>query len=197
MTPTVASPSSQASPEHHKDAPVALQQQNFPRIFVPALLGAIFLMTVLFYLTAWLAEDAYIDFRVVANILSGFGPVWNAGERVQAFTSPLWVGIVSLLAYLSGSKPPIAALVVSLVCDWVVILAAVVMGIRKPLILALALVCLFCSQSFLDYSSSGLENPLLHAIGAVLCLFWAGPNSVHSTPWQDFPCLWGVSLCAA
>jgi len=44
----------------------------------------------------WVAEDAYIDFRVVHNILSGYGPVFNHGERVEVYTDPLWVFILAV-----------------------------------------------------------------------------------------------------
>lgn len=47
----------------------------------------------------WVAEDAYIDFRIVHNILSGYGPVFNPGERLEAYTDPLWVAI---LTFFSG-----------------------------------------------------------------------------------------------
>ena len=34
-------------------------------------------------------DDPYITFRYAANLLAGQGPVFNAGERVEGFTSPL------------------------------------------------------------------------------------------------------------
>jgi arabinofuranosyltransferase len=151
----------------------AMKPSGFPRA---ALACSLAVASLLFYLTGWLAEDAYINFRVIDNIVAGLGPVWNPGERVQVFTSPLWVGLVSLFTALAGSRPPVTALGVSLVCTWVAIGLAVVMGARKPLLLGLGLVCLFSSQSFLDYSSSGLENPLLHALAALICLLlWLEP----------------------
>lgn len=48
----------------------------------------------------WVADDAFIDFRVVANLHHGLGPVWNAGERVEVFTSPLWVAVLWLVSSL-------------------------------------------------------------------------------------------------
>jgi len=195
LTPIMTSKPGQRNSEAGWDALGAAGM--FPRTFVPVVIGALVLMTVLFYLTAWLSEDAYIDFRVVENIRSGLGPVWNAGERVQAFTSPLWVGALALFSALTASTPPIAALVVSLLCDWIVILVAVVTGIRKPVGLALALVCLFCSQSFLDYSSSGLENPLLQALGVAICLcLWAEPRFGAFKALAAVSLLSGVALCA-
>jgi arabinofuranosyltransferase len=44
----------------------------------------------------WTCDDAFIDFRVVRNLLDGAGPVFNPGERVEAFTSPLWVALLTV-----------------------------------------------------------------------------------------------------
>jgi arabinofuranosyltransferase len=46
----------------------------------------------------WTSEDAFIDFRVVQHLLAGHGPVYAVGERVEAYTNPLWVAILALLA---------------------------------------------------------------------------------------------------
>ena len=40
--------------------------------------------------------DGYIYLHVVQNVLAGHGPVYNAGQRVEAFTSPLWTLILSI-----------------------------------------------------------------------------------------------------
>src|SRR4029077_14822094 len=42
----------------------------------------------------WMDEDAFINFRIVDQIFAGHGPVFNAGERVEAATSPLWLLIL-------------------------------------------------------------------------------------------------------
>lgn len=42
----------------------------------------------------WMDEDAYINLRIVDQILAGHGPVFNAGERVESATSPMWLGIL-------------------------------------------------------------------------------------------------------
>jgi arabinofuranosyltransferase len=36
------------------------------------------------------SDDGYITFRVVDTLWSGYGPNFNPGERVQAYTHPLW-----------------------------------------------------------------------------------------------------------
>lgn len=44
----------------------------------------------------WVGDDAFINFRVVDQIFAGNGPVFNAGERVEIATSPLWLGVLML-----------------------------------------------------------------------------------------------------
>jgi len=43
----------------------------------------------------WVDEDAFIDFRVVHNLLAGHGPVFNVGERVEVDSDPLWVATLT------------------------------------------------------------------------------------------------------
>jgi arabinofuranosyltransferase len=37
------------------------------------------------------SDDAFISFRYARNLADGFGPVYNPGERVEGYSSPLWV----------------------------------------------------------------------------------------------------------
>jgi len=45
----------------------------------------------------WVAEDAYISFRVIENLFDGYGLVYNPGERIEAFTHPLWALILIVI----------------------------------------------------------------------------------------------------
>ena len=36
----------------------------------------------------WMNEDAFINLRIVDQIFAGHGPVFNAGERVEAYDEP-------------------------------------------------------------------------------------------------------------
>jgi arabinofuranosyltransferase len=53
----------------------------------------------------WVQEDAFIDFRIIGNLLAGHGPVFNVGERVEAYSDPLWMyllaGIHWIIPFLS------------------------------------------------------------------------------------------------
>src|SRR5262245_44662108 len=45
--------------------------------------------------TAWMCDDAYITLRTVDNFVNGFGLRWNVAERVQSFTHPAWLMLVT------------------------------------------------------------------------------------------------------
>ncbi len=47
-----------------------------------------------------LFDDAMISMRYAYNLAHGLGPVWNAGEYVEGFTNPLWVGIMAIVHLL-------------------------------------------------------------------------------------------------
>ena len=39
----------------------------------------------------WITDDGFINLRIEQMVLHGHGPVFNAGERVEATTSTLWL----------------------------------------------------------------------------------------------------------
>src|SRR5262245_36290919 len=51
---------------------------------------------------AWVTDDALITFRYVDNLVSGRGLVFNAGERVESFSSPLFVLLLAPLRALKA-----------------------------------------------------------------------------------------------
>ena len=63
------------------------------RIAIACLFALLFLAV---FLYGWVTDDAFITFRVVRNFLAGDGPVYNLGERVQAYTHPLWFWLLSV-----------------------------------------------------------------------------------------------------
>jgi arabinofuranosyltransferase len=59
----------------------------------------------------WLSDDGLIHLRIARQIQAGHGPVFNAGERVEASTSPAWTWLlVAADALLPGSLEWIAVL---------------------------------------------------------------------------------------
>jgi arabinofuranosyltransferase len=49
----------------------------------------------------WIADDGLIVLRTVRNLLAGNGPVFNAGERVEANTSVVWTYLVYAFGWLT------------------------------------------------------------------------------------------------
>lgn len=110
--------------------------------------------------TAWLADDAYVTFRTVDNFVDGRGLTWNPGERVQAFTNPLWTFILSAAYLLTGeiyyTSIGISIAVSTAVLGWIGAISA------SRYHYWIGVVALTVSKAYTDYSTSGLENPLTH-----------------------------------
>jgi arabinofuranosyltransferase len=51
----------------------------------------------------WMDEDAFINLRIIDQIFAGHGPVFNAGERVEAATSALWIVVLVIARALFGA----------------------------------------------------------------------------------------------
>src|SRR4029450_2783478 len=127
-----------------------------------ALAAPLFLYGVVLVRTAWLSDDAYITFRTIDNFVNGYGLRWNVAERVQAYTHPLWMLLLSAV-YVWTRQMYLTAIVVSMVLS---LAAVALLGWYywrrhvDPLLLSTGLGILVLSRAFVDYSTSGLENPL-------------------------------------
>lgn len=147
---------------HAPDArPAAAGAATEERAFLRAVLLVLF--AVVAVRTSWISDDAYVSFRTVENLLSGDGATWNPFERVQAFTNPLWMFLVTCCSALTGEMfytVHALSIATSAAAVWL-LLARVARGAAG---LVLAGVLLVASRAFVDYSSSGLENPLTHLL---------------------------------
>lgn len=112
---------------------------------------------------AWVCDDAYISFRTVDNFVNGYGLTWNIDERVQGFTNPLWVLLISVF-YLFTRELYFTSIAVSLILT---ILSMVIISSkvsRSTTGAILVLLMMMCSKAFIDYTTSGLETPLNYFI---------------------------------
>jgi len=119
---------------------------------------------------AWISDDGIITFRVVENFLAGYGLGYNPYVRVQAFTHPLWMFLISLIYFIERLFIPsvpnalfFITIFVSVVLSFLTVFLLLT-RVSKPGILPLGLAVLILSLSpgFIDFSTSGLENPLTH-----------------------------------
>ena len=137
----------------------------------------IFLGFVIFRVS-WICDDAYITFRSIQNFINGYGLVYNVGERVQSFTHPLWMLLLSTLYFvvskIAGINFPSQLPMIVIVLSWVMSLSAVlVFAIAhkdRPSASILGLLILASSKAFTDFAAAGLENPLTYLLIAVF--YW-------------------------
>ena len=128
----------------------------------------------------WIADDGLIVLRTVRNMLAGNGPVFNAGERVEANTSTAWTFLLYLASLVGGPmRLEYVALALALVLSvlGVVLLmlgagrlyAPGLLGRRAVMLPAGALVYIAVPPAR-DFATSGLESGL--ALAYLGLLWW-------------------------
>jgi len=140
----------------------------------------------------WMSDDGFINLRVVSQIEAGHGPVFNAGERVEATTSPLWV-----LALTVGD------LLAPLRLEWVAVLGGIGLtlaglalaiwgsvrlqraGRVEPVWIPAGALVLAVFAPMWRFASSGLETGLTFAwLGGCLALLaWWAERDDRLTLW--------------
>lgn len=127
---------------------------------LPLLLGAGFLL--LLARNAWVCDDSYITFRYLYNLFEGEGLVWNTPERVQAFTHPLW--LLTLLPFYALTGTAYWAAVSAGLLFSALALFALFKVLPDRTTFIASLLLLAGSRAFVDFCSSGLENPLSYLL---------------------------------
>ncbi len=129
---------------------------------------ALAVLAVVLVRTAWVCDDAYITFRTVDNFLAGHGLVWNVGERVQAYSHPLWL-LLLISGCSTGADPYHVALALSFASTLGAAALLAFAHARTGAGALLSVAAMFLSSALADYGTSGLENPLTHLL---LAAFW-------------------------
>jgi arabinofuranosyltransferase len=157
----------------------------------PAVLYALWLgLFFLLFAKSWVSEDAYITFRVIDNVIHGYGLRWNVAERVQVYTHPLWL-LLHLPFALVWDNLFHLNMALSLLCSSLAV-AIVLLTFRKSLgtMVVFFMLPLFLSKCFVDYAGSGLETSLSYLLFALL-----GYVLVH---WQERACFpFAFTFCVA
>ena len=123
------------------------------------ILTAILIFAVVLIRSAWVGDDAYFTARTLDNWINGYGLTWNPGERVQAYTHPLWLFTLLPLFALTKSFY-FSVIFLSLffsMATIVLFVTRVTSGLWAGL---LSVSIITMSKALVDYSTSGLENPL-------------------------------------
>jgi len=149
----------------------ANEKKKASRSYVFLLIFLLVTVTVILLRRAWICDDAYITFRTVDNFIHGYRLTWNVTERVQAYTHPLWMFLISFLYWISG-EIFLTALALSLAVTLGMLFLLGWQVSTTKVGAVLVLVGLSLSKSFIDYSTSGLENPLSHLLIIIFFIFF-------------------------
>jgi len=134
--------------------------------------------------TAWLSDDAYITFRTVDNFVHGYGLTWNVAERVQAYTHPLWMFLLSGVYLLSEKIFYFTSILLCMLFSVATVLFFAARVALAPLPALIGTTIFVLSKAFVDYSTSGLENPLTHFLLMLfLFVYLARPAGRRTLLW--------------
>lgn len=132
---------------------------------------AVILLTIAFW--QYTQDDVFITYTYSRNIAQGVGFVFNAGERVQGTTTPLWsltmAGVYALTPDLLHSGNLLSGLLLAVTC----VLAYALLQ-RYVSAYALLGMALLLATSPLNYASYGMETMLYCALLFAAFLLWRG-----------------------
>ncbi len=148
----------------------------------------------------WIADDGLIVLRTVRNLLAGNGPVFNAGERVEANTSTLWTYLIYLGGWIGG---PVRLEYVALVHGAGAqrgrdragdarhgrLYAPGLQG-RRALLLPAGVLVYIAVPPARDFATSGLENGLVLAYLGLLwwmMVCWSQALRAYAAPGRQLP----------
>ena len=151
-----------------------IMKSYFLKRFAIGDINLLFPLLILFFLgevlyTSWISDDGSITLHSVLNFVHGYGPVLNIGERVQAFTHPLWFFLNSAMWFITH-QVYFGVTLLGIICS----LSAYYLFIRyvSPIKSSalIAAILILGSKSYIEYSTSALENSLSHLIIVVLAI---------------------------
>jgi arabinofuranosyltransferase len=133
--------------------------------------AGLLLLAVVFIRTAWLCDDAYITLRTVDNFVNGFGLRWNVAERVQAYTHPAWMFLIT--PFYALTREPFYTVIVLQIALGLAGAALLLRGLtRSSGDAALAVAALAGSKAYVEFTTAGLENALAHLLLVIFVSQW-------------------------
>lgn len=185
----------QVASEDNLNSPSSKRQgypSHFRIVAAVALTTCLTVFILVLVRTAWLDEDNFITLRTIDNFLNGYGLRWNVDERVQTYTHPLWM-LLLLVVISTTSEYYYTVIALSMVISSAAVILLVARISRTYWQSALAILVLLSSRAFIDFSSSGLENPLSHLL--LGCFLWTALSALRGRPKLFLVSLF-ASLCA-
>lgn len=130
----------------------------------------------------WISDDGLIVLRTVRNLLAGNGPVFNAGERVEANTSTLWQYVIYVVALFTDARLEHIALWLALIFTTAAIVIAALAtaklhSAKNWLLVPFGLLIYIALPPARDFATSGLEWGL--------SLFWIAVQWMLLVAWSQ------------
>ncbi len=111
-------------------------------------------------LGAGIIDDAYIFLRYARNIWAGAGPVFNVGDPVEGYTSPLWLAMLTI-AWPASVDAPRMATTLSALCGFALIVILLVHDSRQARLSGIvAAAFLSANPQFVFWAFSGMDTAL-------------------------------------
>lgn len=126
-------------------------------------------------LSTWIVDDAGITFAYAKSLAAGHGLVSQPGaEPVEGYSNPLWLLLMAGFMVVGLFDPFITPKIISsllILVSYIYVYRIITRYLgRGHFVVWLVLTCLSMNTSFLVWTSSGLENPLL--VTLILILFY-------------------------
>ncbi|MEE9443602.1 MAG: hypothetical protein V3V99_13135 [candidate division Zixibacteria bacterium] len=130
--------------------------------------------------TAWAYDDVYITLRTIDNFVNGYGLTWNVSERVQAYTHPLWMFLIASI-YVLTHESFLTVIFLSMVVSLAAMVVYVLGFADKNRAVIAGLLILIMSKFYVDFSTSGFENPLTHLLAILFAVVFLKRQASLST----------------
>lgn len=138
-----------------------------------------------FYIWEHISDDSYISFRYAERLLNGQGLTFNDNERVEGFSNPLWLFLISTFSFIFNFDIAIVARILGLLSLFGVIFlsflsARTLLGshLGNRLFFFTSII-LFFTPGFHVYSTSGLEVPFLALLLSNILYFSISEKKEH------------------
>lgn len=117
-----------------------------------------------------LIDDAYIFCRYAVNIAAGRGPVFNAGEPVEGYTSPLHLALISAGSVAGLDAPRVARWLSMMAAAAVLLVLCLVSSTKTPAVGPAAALLTAAAAPYSLWASTGMETTVftLVVLGGVL-----------------------------
>jgi len=128
-------------------------------------------------------DDPFITYRYAKNLVRGYGPVFNAGERVEGFTSPLHMLVSALLLLVVGQSHVLfAAKLFGIGCSLVAIglVYSMISQLLRSRLFSVAAALLLASNPWMVLSSvNGLETAMTGMLVAIAARLQISQKAGH------------------